>query len=48
MNNKELLNLIDITVSFEGFLALNKLNLNLKKGELRAVSYTHLRAHETS
>ena len=37
MNNKELLNLIDITVSFEGFLALNKLNLNLKKGELRAV-----------
>ena len=37
MNNKDLLNLIDITVSFEGFLALNKLNLNLKKGELRAV-----------
>ena len=37
MNNKYLLNLIDITVSFEGFLALNKLNLNLKKGELRAV-----------
>jgi len=29
MNNKNLLNLIDITVSFEGFLALNKLNLNL-------------------
>ena len=37
MNNKDLLKLIDITVSFEGFLALNKLNLNLKKGELRAV-----------
>ena len=37
MNNQDLLNLIDITVSFEGFLALNKLNLNLKKGELRAV-----------
>ena len=37
MNKKDLLNLIDITVSFEGFLALNKLNLNLKKGELRAV-----------
>jgi len=36
-NNKDLLNLIDITVSFEGFLALNKLNLNLKIGELRAV-----------
>ena len=50
MNNTDLLNLIDITVSFEGFLALNKLNLSLKKGELRAViavSYTHLRAHET-
>ena len=46
MNKKDLLKLIDITVSFEGFLALNKLNLNLKKGELRAVigpvSYTHL------
>jgi len=37
MNNRDLLNLIDITVSFEGFLALNKLNLSLKKGELRAV-----------
>ena len=37
MNNNDLLNLIEITVSFEGFLALNKLNLNLKKGELRAV-----------
>jgi len=32
-----LLNLIDITVSFEGFLALNNLNLCLKEGELRAV-----------
>jgi len=31
MNNTDLLNLIDITVIFEGFLALNKLNLNLKK-----------------
>ena len=37
MNNTDLLNLKDITVSFQGFLALNKLNLNLKKGELRAV-----------
>ena len=36
-SKKDLLNLIDITVSFEGFLALNELNLNLKKGELRAV-----------
>ena len=34
---KDLLNLVDITVSFEGFLALNNLNLTLKKGELRAV-----------
>ena len=46
MNKVDILNLIDIDVSFEGFLALNKLNLNLKKGELRAVigpvSYTHL------
>tara|TARA_B100000945_G_scaffold38029_1_gene25602 strand:+ start:416 stop:1174 length:759 start_codon:yes stop_codon:yes gene_type:complete len=32
-----LLELIDITVSFEGFLALNHLNLKLQKGELRAV-----------
>ncbi len=32
-----LLNLFNITVSFEGFLALNNLNLKLKKGELRAV-----------
>ena len=37
-NHKEnLLDLIDITVSFEGFLALNNLKLSLKKGELRAV-----------
>ena len=36
MNNKYLLNLIDITVSFEGFLALNKLNLdtNLRASDL--------------
>ena len=33
----DLLKLVDITVSFEGFLALNNLNLTLKKGELRAV-----------
>ena len=37
-NNKtNLLELVNITVSFEGFLALNDLNLSLKKGELRAV-----------
>ena len=34
---KDLLSLKNITVSFEGFLALNNLNLNLKRGELRAV-----------
>ena len=37
MNKVDILNLKNIDVSFEGFLALNKLNLNLKKGELRAV-----------
>jgi urea transport system ATP-binding protein len=36
-NTSSLLRLENITVSFEGFLALNDLNLNLKKGELRAV-----------
>ena len=36
-NVNNLLELIDITVNFEGFLALNDLNLKLKKGELRAV-----------
>ena len=36
-NTKSLLSLENISVSFEGFLALNDLNLNLKKGELRAV-----------
>ena len=34
---KSLLSLENITVSFEEFLALNDLNLSLKKGELRAV-----------
>ena len=36
-NTNSLLSLENITVSFEGFLALNNLNLSLKKGELRAV-----------
>ena len=36
-DHKSLLSLENITVSFEGFLALNDLNLSLKKGELRAV-----------
>ena len=36
-NTNSLLSLENITVSFGGFLALNDLNLNLKKGELRAV-----------
>ncbi len=34
---KELLKLSQISVSFEGFLALNDLNLSLQAGELRAV-----------
>ena len=34
-NGKNLLSLENITVSFEGFLALNDLNLSLQKGELR-------------
>ena len=37
MKKNILLNLIDISVSFEGFLALKNLNLILNKGELRAV-----------
>ena len=32
-NTKALLSLENITVSFEGFLALNALNISLKKGE---------------
>ena len=35
--NKFLLELRHISVSFEGFLALNDLNLSLQAGELRAV-----------
>jgi len=37
INTQPLLSLENITVSFEGFLALNDLNLSLNKGELRAV-----------
>ena len=37
MTQETILNLKDVSVSFEGFLALNNLNLTLKKGELRAV-----------
>ncbi len=37
INTQALLSLENITVSFEGFLALNDLNLSLNKGELRAV-----------
>ena len=37
MEKDSLLTLKSISVSFEGFLALNNLNLSLKKGELRAV-----------
>ena len=37
MRNKNLLELKNVSVSFEGFLALNNLNITLKKGELRAI-----------
>ena len=37
MGQETILNLKDVSVSFEGFLALNNLNLTLNKGELRAV-----------
>ena len=37
MTNKNLLELENVSVSFEGFLALNNLNISLKKGELRAI-----------
>ena len=37
MIKKNLLELKNVSVSFEGFLALNKLNISLKKGELRAI-----------
>ena len=37
MKKDNLLDISDVTVSFEGFLALKELNLSLKQGELRAV-----------
>ena len=37
MNREKILNLKNVSVSFQGFLALNNLNLTLSKGELRAV-----------
>ena len=37
MRNKNLLELKNVSVSFEGFLALNDLSITLKKGELRAI-----------
>jgi len=37
MRNKNLLELKNVCVSFEGFFALNDLNITLKKGELRAI-----------
>ena len=37
MKNKNLLELKNVSVSFEGFLALNELNISLKEGELRAI-----------
>ena len=37
MKKDNLLDIKNVTVSFEGFLALKELNLSLKQGELRAV-----------
>ena len=37
MKKDRLLEIRNVTVSFEGFLALKELNLSLKEGELRAV-----------
>jgi len=37
MKKENLLDISNVTVSFEGFLALKELNLSLKQGELRAV-----------
>ena len=37
MRTNNLLELKNVSVSFEGFLALNELNISLKKGELRAI-----------
>jgi len=37
MKKDILLDIVNVTVSFEGFLALKELNLSLKQGELRAV-----------
>ncbi len=37
MTNKNLLELKNVSVSFEGFLALDELNITLSKGELRAI-----------
>ena len=36
-HTENLLSLVDVTVNFEGFLALNNLNLIIKRGELRAI-----------
>ena len=37
MINKNILELKNVSVSFEGFLALDELNISLSKGELRAI-----------
>ena len=41
-NTDFILAIEDLTVSFDGFKAVDKLNLYVDKNELRAVSYTHL------
>ena len=37
MNNNHLLELKNVSVSFEGFLALDKLNISLRQGDLRSI-----------
>ena len=39
-NTNSLLSLENITVSFEGFLALNDLNLNLKKWRIKSCNWS--------
>ena len=47
--SKQYLNVHNLSFEYpDGFKALENINLSLLKGErLAAVSYTHLRAHET-
>ena len=40
--SQTILDLDDVSVSFDGFYALTDLSFSLRPGELRSVSYTHL------